>query len=50
MHEEHSWTRIRGRNSNTQLFIGFDNNLIIILFTKIREIKNNDFLNKNIFL
>ena len=30
MHGEHYWARLRGRNSNTQIFMGFGNNLIII--------------------
>ena len=43
MHKDHFWDRIKCRNSNTQFFIGFSNNLIIILFIEIRETENNDF-------
>ena len=30
MHGEHGWTRVRGRNSNTQLDVGFD--IVLIMF------------------
>ena len=30
MHGEHGWARIRGRNLNIQLVMGFDNDLIFI--------------------
>ena len=30
MHGEHCWARIRGMNSNTQLILGFNNNLMFI--------------------
>ena len=38
MHGEHRWARIRGRNSNTQFILDFDDNLYLIDFTEERAI------------
>ena len=45
MHGEHGWTRIRDRNSNTQLIMGFGNDLIFIWFYRKKkcEIWKSDF-------
>ena len=51
MHREHGWARIRGRNSNTQLVMGFGDVLIIIqIYRKNVKLKNMTFKLKMIFI